>query len=68
MSTVAFAGDGIKVVATSSGATITQAGENWGDPWPTPSSSIQVKNIGQLIEALQLVQREKRDDDDYWGR
>lgn len=58
MTIVAFAGD-ITVRSSNSGVILTKKGESWGGPWPTPDSTLEVTDVGALIQALQQVQQEK---------
>jgi len=58
VSNVAFT-NGITVTATNTGVLLTKAGESWGDPWPIADSSIEVRDVEGLIQALRLVQKQK---------
>jgi hypothetical protein len=57
MNTV-FVGD-ITITSTTHGVCITKKGESWGDPWPIADSSIEVRDVEGLIQALRLVQKQK---------
>lgn len=52
-------GQRVTVYESNGVVTITKEGENWGDPWPVPNSSVTINDLSALIDALKSIQREK---------